>query len=239
MGTQPKKIKNMSMEAIMGRVQKMVELRNEYEKDIDNVHVKLQQGNSKTGKSVYTVSLIPIADCSHNCKECKNECYDVINVCFQSAVQNDRAKNSAVHHIDIERFWTEVGFGIKYNCVQALRLNIGGDVCKEDLPLINKVAKENPKCDILFFTKTYEAVNEFLDKNQFEPNVHCIMSVWKDTPMDNRHNLPVSHVLYFDGSTTAPEYGSYFCKGNCAYCHYNEEGCFRLNKGESVIFPAH
>ena len=239
MRTQPKKIKNMSMEAIMGRVQKMVELRNEYEKDIDNVHVKLQQGNSKTGKSVYTVSLIPIADCSHNCKECKNECYDVINVCFQPAVQNDRVKNSAVHHMDIERFWTEVSLGIKYNCVQALRLNIGGDVCKKDLPLINKLAKENPKCDILFFTKSYEEINEFLDNNEFESNIHCIMSAWKDTPISNRHNLPVSHVLYTDGSTTAPEYGSYYCQGNCAYCHYNEYGCFKLSNGESVIFPAH
>lgn len=236
---QPKKVKNMDINVIMGRVQKMVELRDEFMKNIDNVHVKLQQGNSKTGKNVYTVSFIPIADCSHNCKECKKECYDVINVCFQPRTQVDRARNSAIHKADINRFWEEVSYGIKYNCVQALRLCVGGDVCKEDLPLINKVAKENPKCDILFFTKTYEGVNEFLDSNSFEPNVHCIMSAWKDTEMDNRHNLPVSHVLYEDGSTTAPVYGSYYCQGNCAHCHYNEEGCFKLKKGESVIFPAH
>ena len=239
MGLEPKKIKNMKEKAIMGRVQKMIALRNEYEKDIENVHVRLQQGNSKTGKNVYTVSLIPIADCSHNCKECKKECYDVINVCFQPVVQNDRARNSAIHHLDIKRFWEEVSYGIKYNCVQALRLNIGGDITAEDLPFINKIAKENPKCDILFFTKSYEAINDFLDLNRFEPNVHCIMSAWKDTPMENKHNLPTSHVLYVDGSTTAPDYGSYYCKGNCAHCHYNEEGCFKLKKNESVIFPAH
>ena len=236
---QPKKIKNMSIETIMGRVQKMVELRTEFEKDIDNIHVKLQQGNSKTGKNVYTVSLIPIADCGYNCKGCKQECYDVINVCFQPKVQVDRARNSAVHRKDINRFWEEVSYGIKYNCVQALRINVGGDVCKEDIPLINKVAKENPKCDILFFTKSYEEVNDFLNNNEFAANVHCIMSAWKDTPMDNPHNLPISHVLYADGFTTAPEYGSYYCQGNCAHCHYNEEGCFTLKKGESVIFPAH
>ena len=97
-----KEIKNMSIDAIMGRVHKMLTLREDYIKDIDNVHVKLQQGNSKTGKSVYTVSLIPIADCGHNCKECKKQCYDVINVCFQPRVQNDRARNSAVHKVDIE-----------------------------------------------------------------------------------------------------------------------------------------
>lgn len=239
MNQKPKKIKNMSMEKIMGRVQKMVELRTEFEKDIDNVHVRLQKGNSKTGTSVYTVSLIPIADCGHNCKECKKECYDVLNVCFQTRVQIDRARNSAIHRMDINRFWNEVSYGIKCNCVQALRINVGGDVCKEDLPLINKVAKENPKCDILFFTKSYDEVNEFLDSNKFESNVQCVMSAWKNTAMDNRHNLPVSHVLYENGETTAPKYGSIFCNGNCAHCHYNEEGCFTLKGGESVIFPAH
>ena len=234
-----KEIKKVSMEVIMGRVKKMVAMREEYIKDIDNVHVKLQQGNSKTGRSVYTVSLIPIADCGHNCKECKKQCYDVINVCFQPAVQNDRARNSAVHKADIERFWNEVGFGIKYNCVQTLRLNVGGDVCAADLPLINKVAKDNPKCDILFFTKSYEEVNEFLKENTFESNVHCIMSAWENTEMENPHNLPVSHVLYADGRTTAPEFGSVYCGGNCAMCKYNDEGCWTLKAGQSVIFPAH
>ena len=41
MGLEPKKIKNMKEKAIMGRVQKMIALRNEYEKDIENVHVRL------------------------------------------------------------------------------------------------------------------------------------------------------------------------------------------------------
>lgn len=232
-------IKKMSMEAINRRVQRMLEIRAEYEKDIENVHIKLQPGNSKTGRNVYTVSLAPVIDCGFNCKECIPECYDLLNVCFQPIVQNDRARNSALHRLDIERFWNEVSIGIKYNCVNTLRLNVGGDVCKEDLPLINKVARENPKCDILFFTKSYEEVNEFLNENVFEPNVQCIMSAWKNTKMDNPHNLPVSHVLYADGSTTAPKYGSYYCQGNCAHCHYNEEGCWTLKNGESVIFPAH
>lgn len=234
-----KPIRKMSMENIMSRVNNMIALRNEYLKDIDNVHVKLQQGNSKTGRSVYTVSLIPLADCGANCKECKKECYDIINVCFQPRVQHDRARNSAVHKADIERFWNEVSYGIKYNCVSALRINVGGDVCAADLPLINKCAKENPKCDFLFFTKSYEDVNEFLNNNTFEQNVHCIMSAWENTEMENPHNLPVSHVLYVDGRTTAPEFGSVYCGGNCATCHYNAEGCFSLKNGESVIFPAH
>lgn len=234
-----KKIKNVKMETINGRVQKMKELRDEYIKDINNVHVKLQQGNSKTGRTVFTVSLIPILDCGHNCAACSKECYDIINVCYQPAVQNDRARNSAIHKMDPERFWDEVSYGIKYNCVSLLRINIGGDINAVDLPLINKIAKDNPKCEFLFFTKSYEEVNEYLYDNNFEQNIHCIFSAWENTKMENPHNLPVSHVLYADGRTTAPEFGSYLCNGNCSRCHYNNEGCWQLKNGESVVFPAH
>lgn len=237
---EPKKIKKMSIKAINGRVQKMVRMRDKYIEDIDNCHVKLMPGNSKTGKNCWTVSLIPLADCGHNCRECGKECYDIINVCFQPNVQRTRALNSAVHMMDINRYWEEISLGIQYNAVTELRLNVGGDIIYEDLIYIDDVARKNPKCDILFFTKSYEDVNMYLDEHgEFAPNVKCIMSAWKNTPMDNKHNLPTSHVLYVDGTTTAPEYGAVFCKGNCSQCHYNSEGCFALGKGESVIFPAH
>lgn len=236
---EPKKIKNVSDEVIAKRVRAMLDLREKYIEDIENTHVKLQKGNNKTGTNCWTVSLIPIADCGHNCKHCKKECYDILNVCWQPAVQNDRARNSAVHKVDLERYWEEVGMQIKLNCVTELRINVGGDLSATDFPLINKIAKENPKCEFLFFTKSYEDINEYLDHNEFELNIHPIMSAWEDTPMDNKHNLPVSHVLYADGRTTAPKFGSYYCGGNCSECNYKGEGCWILKKGESVIFPAH
>lgn len=208
-----KKIKNMSMKAIMGRVQDMVQQREEFMKpeNINNIHVRLQQGNNKTGKNCWTVSLIPIADCP-NCSGCKNQCYDIINVCFQPKVKTDRARNSAIRKADIERFWNEVNMGVKLNSVMELRINVGGDLEYKDFFYINKIAKENPKCQILFFTKTYDDINKYLDENEFESNVHAIMSAWENMEMDNRHNLPVSHVLYADGRTTAPDYGAVFCK---------------------------
>ena len=66
--------------------------------------------------------MIPIADCK-NCSGCKKECYDILNVCFQPAVQNDRARNSAVHKADIKRFWNYRGVimgPMKYNMLSIL-----------------------------------------------------------------------------------------------------------------------
>ena len=225
-------------EAITKRVQQMVEIRQKYLEDIDNVHIKLQPGNSKTGTSVYTISLIPIADCP-NCTECKYACYDVCNVCFQKNVQNDRARNSAVHKADPKRFWDEVDMQIKANYVRELRIDVGGDLTDDDFAYVAELGRRNPNTIILFFTKNYDSINKFLDNNTFPENVKSLMSAWLNMEMDNRHNLPCSHVLWSNGETTSPKYGSIYCSGNCSECAFNGEGCWNLKKGEHVIFKAH
>ena len=231
--------KKMSKSVIMGRVNKMVALRNEFLKYIDDVHIHLQKGNSKTGQNCWTISLIPIADCKRNCGQCMNECYDVINVCFQPRVQLDRARNSAVHMADPKRFWDEIDAQVKANYVTELRINVGGDLTDDDFAYIAELGKRNPKTLILFFTKNYQGINAFLDECEFPENVSPIMSAWKNTKMENPHNLPCSHVLWEDGSTTAPEFGAVYCGGNCSECAFKGEGCWTLKHGEHVIFKAH
>lgn len=230
--------KNLGFEAITRRVKKMKELRDEYLKCIENVHIRLQQGNSKTGTNCWTISLIPILDCV-NCTKCKYTCYDICNVCFMPAVQNDRARNSALHKADPSRFWEEVNMQIKANFVTELRINVGGDLSDNDFEYVKVLGEENPRTMILFFTKNYSGINKFLENNNFPENVKPIMSAWEDMEMDNPNNLPCSHVLWEDGKTTAPEYGAVYCGGNCSECAFKGEGCWNLKNGEHVIFNAH
>lgn len=234
-------MKKINKEAINKRVQQMIELRESYINSgaIDNLHVKLQKGNKKTGVNCWTVSLIPIADCGKNCKECSKDCYDIKNVCWMPNVQIDRARNSAIHKHNIARYWNEIDIQIKANFITELRINVGGDLTLQDFYYIKKIAEEDPKTMILFFTKAYEDLNKFLDETKFPSNVKKLFSAWKDTPMDNPHNVPVSHVLWDDGSTTAPSYGAVFCKGNCSECAFKGDGCWNLKEGEHVIFKAH
>ncbi len=230
--------KNIGFEAITRRVKKMEKLRDEYLEHIDDVHIRLQQGNTKTGKNCWTVSLIPILDCV-NCTECKYNCYDICNVCFQPVVQNDRARNSALHKADPCRFWEEVDMQIKANYVMELRINVGGDLTDNDFEYIKVLGEENPKTKILFFTKNYDGINKFLNNNSFPDNVSVLMSAWIGMEMDNPHNLPCSHVLWEDGTTSAPDFGAYYCSGNCSECAFKGEGCWNLKHGEHVIFKAH
>lgn len=234
-------------EAVARRVRKMVDIRTECIRvGTQHYYVFVKKGNSKTGDDCWTVSLIPIADCK-NCTGCKNNCYDIRNDCIYPDVLTQRAINSAIHMKEPERFWREIGESIVTNGITELRGNVGGDYGYDDFNAIRDLFKEKDSCDFLFFTKEYEDLNQYITENidtypdnfGFPSNVHPIMSRWLGMPCNNPYGVPESHVLWPNGDTTAPEYGAYYCGGNCSDCHMKHEGCWTLKKGESVVFNAH
>lgn len=220
------------------RLGRLTAARKEADTKVEKMHVRIQKGNSKTGANCYTVSLLPVIDCK-NCGKCKNNCYDLKSDMIYPRVITDRARNSAIHSADPVRYWHEIDMQIKLNYIQELRLNVGGDLTDNDFAYVARLGEDNPRTQIMFFTKNYKGINKFLDNDSFPENVHPIMSAWQGMKMDNPHNLPCSHVLYEDGKTTAPLYGAYFCQGNCSKCAFNGEGCWSLKNGEHVIFKAH
>jgi hypothetical protein len=230
--------KYISKESMQKRIEMLKAKRTEMLKKVNELHVKIQRGNRKTGASCYTVSFLPVIDCK-NCSGCWFSCYDLKSDLIYPAVIEDRCKNSAIHKADPKRFWAEVDMQIKANFVKEMRINVGGDLEYDDFCSVAELGRQNPKTMILFFTKNYDDINTFLDTQAFPENVRPIMSAWEGMEMDNRHNLPCSHVLYEDGRTTAPEYGSVYCGGNCSECAFEGKGCWTLKHGESVIFRAH
>lgn len=231
--------KFISKEKMLERAKKLNSLRYEaINNDVKDLHVRLQKGNKKTGINCWTVSLLPVVDCS-NCKECMWDCYDLKSDLRYPNVVNSRVRNSAIHYADIARFWSEIDTQVKANFVTELRINVGGDLTDDDFFYVKKLGEDNPKTLILFFTKNYKGINTFLDTMAFPDNVHPIMSAWLGMEMDNPHQLPCSHVLYEDGRTTAPQYGAVYCGGNCSECAFDGKGCWTLKKGEHVIFKAH
>ena len=220
------------------RARHLAEKRNGMVKEVDDLHVKIQRGNKKTGANCWTVSLLPVVDCK-NCAECAKDCYDLKSDLIYKSVVNDRCRNSAIHKADPARYWKEVDLQVKANFVRELRLNVGGDLDNDDFEYVAELGRNNPKTRILFFTKNYKGINKFLKKNEFPENIFPIMSAWWGVDMDNPNNLPCAHVLYEDGRTTAPQYGAVYCGGNCSECAFNGEGCWALKRGEHVIFRVH
>ena len=241
MAKAPKNINDIDKELAKKRLADIKEKKKFW---LNNLHhpdcfVHLQNGNTKTGHLSKTVSLAPVIDCE-NCKECRKKCYDLRNDCCYEPVRNDRARNSAIHDADIERYWWEVEKGVKEEFVIFLRINVGGDLVYNDFDLIKGMGYRCPRTTFQFFTKnTPDLIRWYDEGNYFPENIRKLVSKWPGMEIPNPYGWPEAHVLWKDGITTAPEFGAYFCQGNCSACYFNEEGCPSLKNGEHVIFNAH
>lgn len=232
-----KDIKPIKIEAMKTRLTKMVNARNEYAKDLEDIHVYISSGNRKTGFSVPSVSLIPVADCG-NCASCSRLCYDLRNDCIYNGVTSTRAKNSALAHNAIDRYFFEIKKACK--AFRFFRWHIGGDILNAAyLAGVLDVAVCNPHCTFLIFTKRYDLINDYISNGSEIPsNLQVIFSAWPGAKMVNPYNMPVSSPLFVDGSHAAgPDPIS--CPGDCSNCAVMGSGCWTLKRGQGVVFAAH
>lgn len=219
--------------------------------------VKISSGNSKMG-SVPSVSLPSIKTC-RQCA-CQSKCYAQKLERLRPAVRNAYQHNLEVLINEPETYWREVEASVMMS--RFFRFHVSGDIPNEVyFAKMVEVAKRNPHCEILCFTKKYEIVNTYIEEFEalkysklvfpdcmmeitgnaepvIPPNLHIIFSGWVDLNMVNPFALPEAHVRYRDGSTTARE-DAIECGGNCTECALTEGGCWNLQKGQQVVFNEH
>lgn len=235
--------KRISKTVVKRRLKHMEKLRRLAMENVNVLHVKILQGKSdgKLGSNVWHLSLMAVFDCINH-DICMWDCYDIKNVMIpriRERVIKCRAINSAIHKLDTVRFWKEAQLQIEANYITFLRINMGGDLTDEDFFYLADLAKNVSQCDIMLFTKNYKGINEYLNVAELPSNVHVIMSCWENVDFDNPYHLPVSHILYPDGRTTAPDYGAIYCGKNCTACSYAKRGCWTLKEGDNLILHAH
>lgn len=197
--------------------------------------VKISKGNSKLG-AIPSVSLPSIKTC-RNCA-CQEKCYAQKLERLRPAVRNAYQHNLEVWIKDPETYWREVEASIMMS--RFFRFHVSGDIPSFKY-LINmvEIARRQPHCEILCFTKKYNLVNELIEQGGELPgNLHMIFSGWVGLEMANPFSLPEAHVRYRDGSTTARD-DAIECGGNCTECALIEGGCWNLQKGQQVVFNEH
>ena len=197
--------------------------------------VKISKGNSKLG-AIPSVSLPSIKTC-RNCA-CQEKCYAQKLERLRPAVRNAYQHNLEVWIKDPETYWREVEASIMMS--RFFRFHVSGDIPSFKY-LVNmvEIARRQPHCEILCFTKKYNLVNELIEQGgELPSNLHMIFSGWVGLEMANPFSLPEAHVRYRDGSTTARE-DAIECSGNCTECALTEGGCWNLQKGQQVIFNEH
>lgn len=197
--------------------------------------VKISKGNSKLG-AIPSVSLPSIKTC-RQCA-CREKCYAQKLERLRPSVKNAYEHNLGVLLSEPTTYWREVEASVMMS--RFFRFHVSGDIPNAAyLENMVAVAERNSHCEILCFTKRYEMVNEFIQKNgELPSNLHMIFSGWVGLEMANPFSLPEAHVRYRDGSTTARD-GAVECGGNCTECALTEGGCWNLQKGQQVVFNEH
>lgn len=201
--------------------------------------VSISNGNIKMGKipSVSLPSVITCRECA-----CREKCYARKLERLRPTVRESYARNLALLKSDPDTYWREVEAAVMLT--RYFRFHVSGDI--PDASYLNhmvQIAKRNPHCEILCFTKKYELVNEHIAflhavSSDLPPNLHIVFSAWVGLPMVNPYSLPEAHVLYRDGTTTARK-DAIPCGGNCTECAKTDCGCWTLKSGEQVVFKEH
>lgn len=205
----------------------------------EGLHVSISRGNSKMG-AVPSVSLPPIKTCSPEAvKFCGRKCYVKRYVMRrQKTVGAAYERNLYILQNDPDKFWREVNGAVAMTT--HFRFGVSGDIPNLDyLVHMAEIAKKNPHCQILCFTKQYSIVNAYVIAHCSLPkNLHIIFSVWKGLEMNNPFHFPEAHVFYKDGTTTAKD-GARYCSGNCYECAMTDSNCWSLKDDEQIIFKEH
>lgn len=199
--------------------------------------VSISPGNSKLG-AIPSVSLPSVLTCRADCACCQ-KCYARKLERLRPSVANAYKNNLELLRSDPDTYWREVEGAIMMS--RFFRFHVSGDI--PDSPYFLRmveVARRNPHCQILCFTKKFAIVNAAVRTGLCEipPNLHIIFSAWKGLQMDNPYAFPEAHVRYRDGATTArPD--ALPCGGNCAECAVTDAGCWTLTTGQQVVFKEH
>lgn len=203
----------------------------------------IQQGNSKLGHIIKSVSLPPVLYCG-NCKACKNDCYDLRHDVTQPQCRIYRAANAALYEENREAYWKSIEREVK-SC-RFFRYHIGGDIQDRDyLQYMVDIAYENPHCEFLAFTKMFDVVNGYMaDTEEDLPNnLHIIFSAWPGLDMPNPYHMPISFPVFAEVDeqefmSTMPSW-YWHCGNDCTECALCGQGCWTLKRGEAVGFPLH
>ena len=145
-----------------------------YHLTIDNeTTVRIQNGNSKLGKGIYAVNLLPgdlpltlkdgtqltnvAGSCAGCCSDCKSACYAVNDAKrYHNKVIPSQGKNTLLARFDRSRFFADVQRFLDYNMVAAIRVHSSGEFLSyEYFTDWLDLARKNPGVMFYCYTKRF------------------------------------------------------------------------------------
>lgn len=201
--------------------------------------INMSNKNSKTGVACLNIAF-PVCTCRTDAP-CKEGCY-ASKGCQQIAtVQAAYYRNLRLYNSDPDNFFEQVYCKVKFAGLPKVRWFDSGDLVDADFfRRMVELCRKTPDVKHMAFTKRYEIVNDYIDKNGNLPeNLNIMFSAWHQLwEVPNPHGLGVAYVDFKDKSLNPvfPK-NAFVCPGRestCSACG----ACFNKNL-KAVIFHQH
>lgn len=201
--------------------------------------INMANKNSKTGAACLNLAF-PVCTCRTDAP-CKNTCYACKGAQQIAVVQGAYYRNLRLYYDNPDNFFNQIYYKIKFSGLPKVRWFDSGDIA--DAEFFNRMVelcKRTPTVKHMAFTKKYEIVNEYIDKNGKLPdNLNIMFSAWdKLWEVPNPHGLGVAYVDFNDKRLN-PEFpkNAFVCPGKestCSACG----ACFN-KRLKAVVFHEH
>lgn len=226
----------------------------------DRTHLRVQNGNRKTGKGIYLVNLLPgdkplskkdgtqltniAGSCAGCCDCCKSDCYAIkYTIYHHNSCVKTYADNTILAREDVDTFFRELQLFIDRSMVAAIRFHAAGEIPSYNYLLhMAAIAEENPTITFYTYTKRYSWLEKYVQENgDFPFNLVINVSIWHNN-YDNPLGLP--EFIYDDGSDEtlkniphcpAVDINGHDTGETCAHCKM----CLKAKKGSKIAVYAH
>lgn len=182
------------------------------------MRISLAKGNSKLGKGVYALNLMPgnkplstkdkgqltnvRGTCGGCCDGCENYCYAVKDTRrFHNTVIPSVGKNTVIMRHNMEDGFKQLRENLIKKKAKVLRYHSSGEIESYDYLLhMVKLAVELPSVQFYFYTKRFVFIDKYLTEcGELPKNLVCNISEWKGNTRG--YNLEgLNRFVYDDGT---------------------------------------
>ena len=155
--------------------------------------ISISPGNQKMGY-IPSVSLPPVVTCANGCK-CASKCYAARLCKIRKTVREAYERNLQILNTDPAAYWLQVKAAAMVT--KYFRFHVSGDIVDNAyFQHMVEIARTNPHCEILCFTKKYDIVNSHISIiGKLPQNLHIVFSGWPGLEMDNPYLVAGVDVL--------------------------------------------
>ena len=222
-----------------------------------NTRIHVTGGNSKIGKGVFNISLLPsdelltkkdgtiltniVGTCKGCCDGCKHACY-AVNSCVyhHNSVIPAWGENTILARENMTEFFHQLDVFFSENIVSVFRWHVGGEFfSKEYMKAVYDFCANHPETRFYCYTKRFTWLEEL---HEFKPtNLVVNVSIWH-----NNYNNPLNYptFIYDDGideniaklpHCPAVDKDGHETGVTCAKCRR----CFTAKENNNIVVYAH